>query len=78
VPALREQGRDMFASGRHVVLDLSGVSHANSAGLALLLEWQRVARQTGTGLSVRSLPAALANLAAMSELGPYLPPGDSG
>ena len=78
VPSLSERGREMFAAGRHVVVDLSGVTHANSAGLALLLEWQRAARRTGARLSVRRLPAVLANLAAMSELGPYLPPDDAG
>ena len=73
VPELHAGSTPMFAGARTVIVDLSGVTAANSAGLALLLEWQRQARRTGRALFIRNLPRALASLAAMSELESCLP-----
>lgn len=68
VPAIFSESLARFGTGDNIVLDLSGVTRANSAGLALLLEWRRLAREPGRSLSIRNAPAALRNLARISEL----------
>lgn len=68
VPAIFNESVTHFGAHRDIILDLSGVTRANSAGLALLLEWQRMAREPGRSVSIRNVPAALRNLARVSEL----------
>ena len=48
-------------------LDLSGVRAADSAGLALLLEWQATLNSAGGGLSVTAAPESLLQLARLAE-----------
>ncbi|MGE5155250.1 MAG: lipid asymmetry maintenance protein MlaB [Bdellovibrio bacteriovorus] len=60
------------ASGR-LRIDLSGVESANSAGLALLLEWLDLARSRRLELEYLNLPSSLERIAAFSNLGPLLP-----
>ncbi len=57
-----------------LVIDLAGVERANSAGLALLLEWLEMARRRGLHLSYAHLPDSLGRLAAVSNLGDLLAP----
>jgi len=54
------------------VLDLSGVTRANSAGLVLLLEAYHAAHRHGGRLRVEGLPDSLRELGAMSDLGVFL------
>lgn len=54
--------------GRDAVLDLSGVSRANSAGLALLIEAHAHSRELGGTLRVHGLPASLSQLGHVSGL----------
>jgi phospholipid transport system transporter-binding protein len=68
VPAIFSESLARFGTSGELVVDLSGVTRANSAGLALLLEWRRLARKPGRSLSIRNAPAALRNLAHVSEL----------
>jgi len=58
--------------GAECVLDLGGVSGANSAGLALLLEAHAEAHRHGGCLRVQGLPDSLSQLAAISGLTPLL------
>ena len=48
-------------------LDLSGVTAVDSAGLALLLEWQAVRNQQGASLTITSAPSSLVSLAQLCE-----------
>jgi phospholipid transport system transporter-binding protein len=48
-------------------IDLAGVTAVDSAGLALLLEWQARARANGRSLAVRNVPGALLRLARLCE-----------
>jgi phospholipid transport system transporter-binding protein len=68
VPALLDSGRLLFPASGSVRLDLGGLESANSAGLALLLEWRREFQRSGRGLQLLNVPAALANIARVSEL----------
>ena len=51
-----------------VRIDLSNVTHCDSAGLALLTEWQRLATQTNRSISFENLPTQLLNIAKVSSL----------
>lgn len=73
VPPLHERAVYLFPSNRRVTVDLAGVERSNSAGLALLLEWQRLALRDERELRVRNLPAALLNIARVCELERLLP-----
>ena len=48
-----------------VEFDLSGVARCDSSAVAVLLEWQRVARARGLTLKVSGAPAGLVSLAAV-------------
>lgn len=56
------EGRARAAAG-DCTIDLSEVSDADSATLALLFDWQRTARAAGHRLKVCNLPAGLKSLA---------------
>jgi phospholipid transport system transporter-binding protein len=65
---LRPRLREALTAGAEVALDLSGVTRANSAGLALLLQWKEDAQRRNATLAIRNVPAALADLAGLSNL----------
>ena len=48
-------------------VDLSGVSQVDSAGLALLLEWQSQQRRAGHRLTLRHAPESLLRLAQLAD-----------
>lgn len=77
VPVIFSESLACFGTSGDIVLDLSGVTRANSAGLALLLEWQRLARRGGRVFRLHNLPPSLRNIAAMSELQELLPAEDT-
>lgn len=57
------------------VLDLTAIGEADSAALALLLEWQRRTRERGGSFIVRGLPPGLRSLADLYGLDEVLPVG---
>lgn len=63
VPLLFEQGRQLFANGGSVELDLASVERSDSAGLALLVSWVRLAKQQGATITFRNIPEQLQGLA---------------
>lgn len=65
--------RPHLASGT-LRMDLSGVDHADSAGLALLVECVKESRQRGHELRFETVPAQLAALAAACGLTRLLAP----
>ena len=60
------------ASGA-IEIDLAGVTRCDSAAVALLLEWVRVAERRGARLAFRNLPASLAAIASISDVDQLLP-----
>ncbi|MCX8145899.1 MAG: STAS domain-containing protein [Azovibrio sp.] len=66
--ALLEAGQG-FWDAQTWEVDLSAVSEADSAGLAVLLEWQRHCQAAGGVLRVLGMPAGLAALADLYDLG---------
>jgi phospholipid transport system transporter-binding protein len=60
-----------IAAAVETTLDLGGVSRADSAALALLLEWQRLAQGSGRVLRYVNLPSqlrAIAHVAGVEEI----------
>ncbi|WP_411726494.1 lipid asymmetry maintenance protein MlaB [Methyloglobulus sp.] len=51
---------------KQVTLDLGGVGNADSAGLALMIEWVKHARSKRVQLRFRNIPEQLLNLAKLS------------
>jgi len=75
VGALREAARvQVAASGR---VDLAGVTEADSAALALLIDLLRAAQAAGGTLEIRNLPTGLTALAALYDIGDLLTPGSA-
>jgi phospholipid transport system transporter-binding protein len=72
VTGLLTDGETAFGSQAEIDVDLAGVQRADSAGLALLLEWALTARAAGRTVRYRNMPAALASLAGISEVSTLL------
>ncbi|MDH5256652.1 MAG: STAS domain-containing protein [Gammaproteobacteria bacterium] len=60
-------------SDNQLNVDFSGVGHADSSGLALMLHWLREARARKLDLHFFHIPAKLFALAEMSNLDEVLP-----
>lgn len=63
-----EQSEQRFADAPSVEVDLAGVADADSAGLALLIEWLRAARQRGQPIHFDNIPGQINALARISEV----------
>lgn len=53
-------------------VDLSGITSADSAGLALLVAWKANCRRLGAELAFSGVPASLVALAALTDAQPLL------
>jgi phospholipid transport system transporter-binding protein len=67
-----EQGRTRARAG-DLVVDFSSVTAADSAALALLFDWLRVARQAGRSVRQRGMPAGMRSLATLYGVEELLP-----
>lgn len=63
-----EQSKSLFAEHSIIELDLAGVTRADSAGLALLLEWVNWARNSVREITYRNIPAQVRSIAEISEV----------
>ncbi|MFT3905331.1 MAG: STAS domain-containing protein [Steroidobacteraceae bacterium] len=68
---LREFGATL-ASQQPVRVDLAGITGADSAILALLVDWYAWAQRQGVKLSYHAAPDALRSLARLSEVEQWL------
>ena len=64
---LRHAGVNMLGKER-VTVDLKGVTRADSAGLALLVEWLRESEIDGNSIEFVNVPAQLLSIARVSGL----------
>lgn len=64
---LRHAGANMLGSGR-LEVDLTGVTRADSAGLALLVEWLRESEKTGNEITFINVPPQLLSIARVCGL----------
>lgn len=70
VVTLLQQGQQFIASAQpgKLTVDWAQVTYANSAALAMVLQWTRQARAAGKSLSSQSAPDFLVQLARVSQL----------
>jgi phospholipid transport system transporter-binding protein len=68
VVATLEKSKVLFARHAVIELDLAGVDRADSAGLALLLEWLNWARRSARELRFHRIPGQLLSIAQISEV----------
>lgn len=68
VVAVLQQSKEHFASEPQISIDLTDVAESDSAGLALLIEWLRIARQRGQKIQFANVPAQINALARISEV----------
>jgi phospholipid transport system transporter-binding protein len=68
VTSLLHQSAAAFGDSTAVAVDFSGVTEGDSAGLALLLEWLRLARKAGRRLQYEEVPEQIVALARISEV----------
>lgn len=71
VPELLKQDCFQPAAEGEIRIDLQAVQRADSAGVALLIEWQRAAHQQQRSISFHGIPAqmlAIAQLSGVDEL----------
>jgi phospholipid transport system transporter-binding protein len=51
-----------------IKIDLSQISHSDSAGLALLIAWQQLASKQHKTITFKNLPQQMLNMAKISKL----------
>jgi phospholipid transport system transporter-binding protein len=69
VPGLFQDMNGIFmANGGSRIIDLADVTRSDSAGLALLLEWQRIATERNIKLSFRNVPEQMQAIIDVSGL----------
>lgn len=75
-PRLLEESASQFPkqSGVEIHVDLAGVTESDSSGLALAIEWLRLARQRGQRMFFANLPQQLLALARISEVEELIQP----
>ncbi|MDF9393089.1 MULTISPECIES: STAS domain-containing protein [Methylococcus] len=73
-PAALKETLPLFRARKNVAIDLGRVERADSAGIALLIEWVRLARKNGASLRLENMPAQVENLVRVSGTGVLLAP----
>jgi phospholipid transport system transporter-binding protein len=72
VTTLWRESDQMFSGDGVVQIDLQEVTHTDSAGLALLVEWLREAGRRGGRVEFLNLPVQMVALADAANLQPVL------
>ena len=76
VAALLDKGQKRFTAHSRIIIDLSGVTGSDSAGLALLMEWVSWANHSVREIRYENVPERLVNIAAISEVENMLTAGE--
>lgn len=72
VDRILRQSQKLFGRYENVQVDCSGVSDADSAGLALLLEWKSQAHHQSGQIHFTGLPQSIVAIARTTEVGHLL------
>lgn len=72
VPLLWQQSLSLLAQCKQLDFDLSQVVSSNSAGLALLIEWFKYAKQHHQAICFSHVPAQLASIIQVANLADVL------
>ncbi len=68
VSVLARATKHLFSTAPSITIDLSGIQQVQSAGLALLLDWQAQAIRAACQLNYVNWPPALVRIAVLSNL----------
>ena len=69
VERILDDDDSLFAGNpAEIEIDLSGVTHTTSVGLALMLEWLRQARSRNIAIRFSNVPAQILGIAKLSQL----------
>jgi phospholipid transport system transporter-binding protein len=68
VPAMLKLSAGGLTAGREIEVDLKGVTRADSAGLALLVEWLRESERAGKVITFTNVPEQLLAIAMLCGL----------
>ena len=68
VPAVLKSSAKGFTGSREIQVDLKGVTRADSAGLALLVEWLRESERAGRVITFTNVPQQLLAIARLCGL----------
>jgi phospholipid transport system transporter-binding protein len=68
-------GLALIPRGQPCTIDLSQVTEADSAGLAVLVEWLATARKRGSTIHYHGIPAQILAVARISDLDDLLTDG---
>lgn len=68
VPELLEQENALMKDGEAATIDLANVSSANSAAMALLIEWKSVAARNNTEVKFLNIPKQIERLAEVCHV----------
>jgi phospholipid transport system transporter-binding protein len=71
-----DTSKRLFEDYSIIELDLAGLVRADSAGLALLLEWVNWARHTAREIRFLNIPAQITSIAEISEVEDMLHMGE--
>jgi phospholipid transport system transporter-binding protein len=72
------QSKNMFDQAADVInVDLGGITRTNSAGIALLIEWLRAAKQKHKEVLFHHIPEKMLAIAKVSDLADILPLADN-
>ena len=75
VPVIWKDSEAMFTNGspKELVIDLTAVTRADSAALALLIGWVRRAQSAGVSTAFKGIPGQLLAIARVSGVEDMLP-----
>ncbi len=71
------QAEPLFASAAEIIVDLANVKHSDSAGLAILIEWMRVAAAMNKDIVFQHVPKQMMAIAETTGLDALLPISES-
>jgi phospholipid transport system transporter-binding protein len=75
VPTVWQTSQRLFQGCDSLFIDFSGVTHSDSAGLALAMEWMREARVNNKSLRFYLIPAQMLEIARVCGVDQALPTG---
>ena len=73
VPALSKHIEELLQENSELVIRLDNITRADSAGVAMLLEWLRQARQQGKSIVFLDIPQQMLSIVRVSGLDSILP-----
>ena len=68
VPELLEESRRWFEGEESLSIDLAGIESANSAGMAVLIEWKSIASQKNLSVQYQNIPTTIEHLAEVCKV----------